>query len=98
MDLLTAFGAAAVTVMLVSYALESRSTTWVFVFALGCAASSLYGALAGTWPFAVVEGVWAVVALRRWATQRRAKFAAQHSARLAGPSATGQPRLMLLDA
>jgi len=89
MDELTAFGAVAVTVMLVSYALESRSTTWVFVFALGCAASSLYGALAGTWPFAVVEGVWAIVALRRWTIERRAKFAAQQSTCLAGPSATG---------
>jgi len=89
MDRLTAFGAVAVTVMLVSYTLESRSTTWVLVFALGCAASSLYGALAVTWPFAVVEGVWAVVALRRWSAQRRAKFAAQQSTRLAGPSANG---------
>jgi len=89
MDVLTTFGAIAVSVMLVSCALESRSTAWVFVFAVGCAASSLYGALAGTWPFAVVEGVWAVVALRRWSSQRRAKFAAEDSARLAGPSATG---------
>ena len=89
MDLLTAFGAVAVTVMLVSYALESRSTSWVLVFAFGCAASSLYGALAGTWPFAVVEGVWAVVALRRWSARRQGKFGAQHPARPAGPSATG---------
>ena len=36
------------------------------VFALACAASSLYGWLAGTWPFGVVEGVWAILALRRW--------------------------------
>ena len=89
MSILTAFGAIAVSVMLVSYALESRSTSWVFVFAVGCAASSLYGALAGTWPFAVVEGVWAVIALRRWSARRRAKTAAQQSTRLAGPSATG---------
>jgi hypothetical protein len=76
MNLLTAFGAAAVTVMLVSYALESRSPSWILVFAFGCAASSLYGALAGTWPFTVVEGIWSIVALRRWATQRQAKRAA----------------------
>jgi len=66
MNSLTLFGAGAVTMMLVSYALEHRSHLWVLVFALACAASSLYGWLAGTWPFGVVEGVWAVVAFRRW--------------------------------
>jgi len=64
--LLTLFGAAAVSVMLLAYALEERAAAWVLVFALACAASSLYGWLAGTWPFGVVEGVWALVALRRW--------------------------------
>jgi len=49
--------------MLLSYAFEHRSAWWVLVFALACAASSVYGWLAGTWPFGVVEGVWAVVAL-----------------------------------
>jgi hypothetical protein len=51
--------------MLLAYALEHRAVVWVFVFAAACAASSLYGWLAGTWPFGVVEGVWAVVAARR---------------------------------
>lgn len=63
---LTLFGACAVTIMLISYALEKRSNWWVLVFALACAASSAYGWLAGTWPFGVVEGIWALVALRRW--------------------------------
>jgi hypothetical protein len=66
MSSLTLFGACAVTIMLISYALEKRSPWWVLIFALACAASSLYGWLAGTWPFGVVEGVWALVALRRW--------------------------------
>ena len=82
MDLLTSFGAAAVTVMLVSYALETRSASWILVFALGCAASALYAALAGTWPFAVVETVWSLVALRRWSTQRRPSVAPGRSAGL----------------
>jgi hypothetical protein len=68
-SLLTLYGAAAVTLMLVAYALEPRATGWVLVFALACAASSLYGWLAGAWPFGVVEAVWAGVAFRRW--QRR---------------------------
>jgi hypothetical protein len=69
-QVLTAFGAGAVTVMLLSYALEERAAAWVLVFALACAASSLYGWLAGAWPFGVVEGVWAAVALRRWLQRR----------------------------
>ncbi len=70
MDWLTIFGACAVTIMLVSYALEHRSSWWILLFALACAASSLYGWLAGTWPFGIVEGIWALVALRRWFLRR----------------------------
>lgn len=63
---LTWFGAAAVTAMLAAYWLEPRSPWYSLGFALACAASSLYGWLAGTWPFGVVEAVWAVVAVVRW--------------------------------
>ena len=64
--MLTLFGAAAVTIMLIAYCLESRAAAWILVFALACAASSAYGWLAGTWPFGMVEGIWALVAARRW--------------------------------
>ena len=70
MDTLTIFGAGAVTIMLIAYAFEQRSVWWILIFAVACAASSLYGWLAGTWPFGVVEGIWALVALRRWWKQR----------------------------
>lgn len=66
MNTVTLFGASAVALMLVSYTLEKRSPWWILLFALACAASSLYGWLAGTWPFGVIEGIWALVALRRW--------------------------------
>lgn len=66
MTLLTLFGAGAVALMLVSYALEHRSCWWVLVFALACLACSLYGWLAGTWPFGIGAAVWALVAFRRW--------------------------------
>lgn len=66
MNTLTIFGASAVTVMLIAYIFEKRSTWWILLFALACGCSSLYGWLAGTWPFGIVEGVWAIVALRRW--------------------------------
>lgn len=66
MDWLTAFGAVAVTAMLVCYALEERHPAFVLAFAGACAASSVYGFLQGAWPFGVVELIWAVVAVRRW--------------------------------
>ena len=66
MDGLTLFGLAAVTAMLVCYALEQRSRWFVLAFAGACALASLYGFLEGAWPFGVVEAVWSLVALRRW--------------------------------
>jgi hypothetical protein len=64
---LTAFGACAVTFMMLMYALERRGRRFVLAFACGCALSSTYGFLAGTWPFGVVEAVWALVAVHRFA-------------------------------
>jgi hypothetical protein len=63
---LTAFGALAVTAMLLFYALEARSVAFVLAFAAACLASSAYGFLQGAWPFGVVELVWSGVAARRW--------------------------------
>ena len=74
MDGLTLFGLAAVTVMLVCYALEERSPWLVLGFACGCALGSAYGFLQGAWPFGVAEGIWTLVALRRfWAARARAQ-------------------------
>ncbi|QNE31219.1 hypothetical protein F1C10_04205 [Sphingomonas sp. NBWT7] len=70
MDRLTAFGLVAVSLMLVCYALEDRSRWWVLGFAGACALGSTYGFLQGAWPFGVVEAIWSLVALRRWATLR----------------------------
>ena len=63
---LTIFGAAAVTAMMIFYALEPRNRGWTLGFAASCFASSAYGWLAGTWPFGVVELVWGFVAIDRW--------------------------------
>lgn len=52
--------------MLVFYALEDRSPTYVLAFAGACGLASLYGFLQGAWPFGVVEAIWSVVALNRW--------------------------------
>ena len=66
MDGLTLFGLAAVTAMLVFYALETRSRWFVMAFAGACAMASVYGFLAGAWPFGIVEAIWSIVALYRW--------------------------------
>jgi hypothetical protein len=63
---LTAYGAAAVTFMMLMYALERRGRGFVAAFACGCALSSSYGFLAGTWPFGVVEAIWTIIALKRY--------------------------------
>ena len=66
MSPLTAFGLVAVTAMVVCYALEGRGRRLILAFAASCVAASVYGFLAGTWPFGLVEAIWALVALRRW--------------------------------
>jgi len=71
MDALTAFGLIAVTAMLVCYALDARSAWWTLGFAGSCVMGSAYGFLQGAWPFGLVEGIWSLVALRRWWMRRR---------------------------
>jgi len=71
MDRLTLFGLFAVTLMLVTYAIEERSHWFVLAFAAACALGSAYGFLQGAWPFGLVEAIWAVVALRRWMVSER---------------------------
>jgi hypothetical protein len=72
--MLTIFGACAVTFMMLMYAFERRDRRFILAFSLGCALSSAYGFLAGTWPFGVVEAVWAVIALRRYAEPAQSSF------------------------
>ena len=58
------------TVMVVAYALERRSASYVLVFSLACMAAAVYAVLIGSWPFAAVEAIWSVIALRRWLDRR----------------------------
>ena len=69
--MLTAYGVTVITFMMVMYALEDRDPRFVLAFALGCALSSSYGFLSGAWPFGVVEAIWCVIALHRYARVRR---------------------------
>ena len=66
--MVTAFGVAALSFMMLMYALESRGRAFILAFAAGCALSSAYGFLSSTWPFGVVEAIWTVIALRRFQT------------------------------
>ena len=70
MNRLTLFGLAAVTLMLVFYALEKRSHWFVLAFSGSCVLASVYGFLQGAWPFGLVEAVWSGVALCRWFSER----------------------------
>lgn len=72
--LLTIFGTLAVSAMLLTYTLEERSPYFVLAFALASATVSGYSVAIEAWPIAALEGVWALVALRRW---RRVAAAAQ---------------------
>jgi len=63
---LTLFGLFAVTAMVVTYALENRSHWFVLGFAFSCVLGSIYGFLQGAWPFGLVEGIWSVIAIRKW--------------------------------
>ena len=67
---LTAFGLVAVTLMLVLYALEKRSRWYTLAFAGACVMGSIYGFLQGAWPFGLVEAIWSLVAVQRWAAAR----------------------------
>lgn len=83
---LTIFGVAALTFMMAMYALEGRHRGFVLAFAAGCALSSAYGFLSGAWPFGAVEGIWTLVAVRRWLTSRTRSAAGSG----AGPRAAPQ--------
>ena len=70
-DALTLFGLVAVSLMLVFYAMESRSNLFILAFAGACVMGSVYGFLQGAWPFGLVEAIWSLVALRRWFGNRQ---------------------------
>ena len=66
LDPLSAFGLVAVGLMLAFYAMEGRSRHYTLLFAGACAMGSCYGFMQGAWPFGLVEGVWSLVAARKW--------------------------------
>ena len=71
--MLTLFGSVAVSIMFLSYWMESRSKWFVLVFAGGSAATSLYSGLVEAYPITVIEALWALVALQRFFRRHRAE-------------------------
>ncbi len=65
--MLTALGVAALTFMMLMYALERRHRGFVFAFGCGCVLASAYGFASGAWPFGAVEAIWALIAFARFA-------------------------------
>ncbi len=63
-------GIIAISIMVISYALEDRNPLYIAVFAFGCAMAAIYAFLISSYPFLVAESVWSLVAFARW---RRSK-------------------------
>ena len=67
---MTVFGATAVSIMPLAYALEKRHRGFIALFAIACALSSVYAFLIGSLPFGGVEALWSGVALQRYRRTR----------------------------
>ena len=65
-------GITAVIIMVTSYALENISPVFIAIFSFGCVLAAIYALLLGSIPFLIAEGVWAIIAFRRWQLARNA--------------------------
>jgi hypothetical protein len=61
-----ALGLFAITIMVASYALEKRGHFFIATFAVGCALAAFYAYLIESYPFLIAEGIWSLIAARRW--------------------------------
>lgn len=69
--MLTVFGSTAVAIMLLTYWLEPKSRWYILGFAVGCAATAVYGWLTQVYPIAVIEAIWTLVAVQRFVKASR---------------------------
>jgi hypothetical protein len=56
-------GLLAVCAMVIFYALEDRSPQMTLA---SCACAAAYALAIGSYPFMLAEGIWAVIAARKW--------------------------------
>lgn len=67
MDLInTHLGSVAVFIMVASYALENRHPLFILIFSFGCLLAAFYAYLIGSYPFLIAEGIWSLIAFRRF--------------------------------
>ncbi|MEP3525046.1 MAG: hypothetical protein ABJN24_06435 [Hyphomicrobiales bacterium] len=59
-------GIIAIIIMVGAYALEERHSTFILIFSGGCVLAAFYAFLINSYPFLIAEGLWAVIAFRRW--------------------------------
>lgn len=67
--MIEAFGFVAICCMVLFYALEGRAPVFTLAFAGACLCAAIYALLIGSIPFMIAEGVWSIVALRKWAVR-----------------------------
>jgi hypothetical protein len=63
--MLEAFGALAAASMVACHALGERGPGFTLGFAAGCGATTAYAFAIGSWPFFILEALWAAIADRR---------------------------------
>jgi uncharacterized membrane protein len=71
MSILSLFGLCAVSAAVLFYALENFSPWFILALAIANAMAGIYAFLQGAWPYSLVEIVWTLVGLWRWAPKRR---------------------------
>ncbi len=67
------FGSVILIFMMLFYIMEQRSGSYTLAFGFACLGASLYGWMAGTWPFGIIEFVWGMFAFNRWAKAKKSE-------------------------
>jgi len=63
-------GIIAISIMVISYALQDRNPGYIALFSFGCATAAIYAVLINAYPFAIAESIWSLVAFSRWKKTR----------------------------
>lgn len=64
--MIEAFGFLTVCFMVLFYALEGRAPIFTLAFAGACLCAAIYAFLIESYPFMIAEGIWSMVAFRKW--------------------------------
>ena len=65
-SLLNIYGISILTIMMILYSMERKSIIFTLLFGFSCVGTSLYGFMAGTWPFGIIEAIWSLIAFRKY--------------------------------